>query len=230
MLTYSVESNLAGFNARFREYIEVSKKTPLEAVQKQSAKLGFALSGRLRLLAPAKGSVRSARLADLEAGRGVRVRPSIKGSRSILTAFNASSNLATRGLQFGRSSILRGGKRLNLQAAMVARELALREQGRGYTALIARFAGIERMTPGKRETWLGKYQQTVSEAGLEFNQAGSGSTATMELQWSDAGEAHPGEAMSTPQAQQALAGALQEVEADMKVYIERKQAEAAAKL
>ena len=215
MIAYSVETNLAGFNTALRDYIALSRKTPLEAVQRQSGKLGFALSARLRLLAPARGSVRSGQLAAIEGGRGVKVRP------SVVAAINKKFE--------GKSSVMRKGKRLNLQALRVQRELNLREQGIGYSGVVARFAGVEKLPPGKRD-WLGRYQQVVSQAGLEARESKFGSNATMELSWSDSDLARPGEALATPQAQQALAGALAEVQADMQVYIERKQQEAAAKL
>lgn len=216
MIAYSVESNLASFTARLREYVAVSRKTPLEAVQKKSKDFGFALSARLKALAPGKGVVRTERLAALKAGGGLLIRP------SVVASINAKFS--------GQSSVKRGGKRLNIQALKVRKELGLRESGRGYSGFIARLASVDKLQPGQSRDWLGKFQQKVSQAALQSVDSGSSSTASMDLSWTDNNQARPGEALSTPDAQRALAGALAETEADMAVYIERKHAEAAAKL
>jgi len=236
MIFVQLQQNLDAFNARLKQYIEVTGKTPVEAVKKQSTKLGYALTGRLNLLKPAKGSIMASQLARVRSDRsaGFLVRPSVR--LAIASKFSARSNLSTHRQQLGRSgmgSVKRGGKRLNLQALMVQKELKLREGGRGYLGFIGRLRGIGNMQPFQEKKWFGRYRQLVADAGLQVRGSHYTAIAEMELGWSDQpGEegAKPGTALSTPAAQQALAGALAEIDADMKIHIDDLQAKAAAKL
>ncbi len=122
------------------------------------------------------------------------------------------------------SSLVVKGKRLNLQALAVARELSTRESGSGYLSVGARLAGVERLTPGKAEAFFGRYRQKLADAGLKTSTDGGQLTIQLGNDGVDLGKG-----VQKPKALHAIQTAIEDIREDMLVYIRRKQAEAAAR-
>jgi hypothetical protein len=221
-----VQTNIDQFNSTIEEYIKLSRRSTQEAVIKQGNKLAFALRGRLALISPKKGSITAERLSALKTGGGVYVRPLI--AISVMKKYGAATRVKDRSIVFGnnkqqKSALFKIGgikKRLNLQALMVKRELALRERGLGYLGLAARMSGISDIVPGKRARWFGRYKQEIAEAGLVATETSAG----LRLQYGSE-ESKVGIGMKRPRAQAAIAAALREVRLDMMEYINRKNLE-----
>lgn len=220
----SVEARVEELNAALVRYAELSRREPEDIVLKQGAKLAFALSGRLRLLAPKKGAVRAERLAALESGGGIAVRESVR--RAIWRKHGVTGRVSDRRLVIGdkmRGSIKRSGKRVNIQALAVQRELSVRESGRGYLGFAARFLGIGKVLKlGKSERYLDRVRRTMSTAGLSI--ARDDATLRLRFVKDDIAGALGGEKQKA-----AIAGAIAEVRADIQQYVDRKMAENARK-
>jgi len=217
-VSLSVQSELSLLNADLAKYQELTKKTPEEILLKQGVKLTFALNRQLRTIMPGKGSVRSERLEALKAGRGVYVRPSVRAE--VLSKYGAYQDVATRETRFGkrgRKSVLRkGGRRLNLQALMVQRELNLRESGRGFVGFAARFRALGQMRGGIRQKWLDRYSRLLSEAGLTM----TAENGVLDLSWTNGPSAlHAASGLLKPRAQAAIITAIQDVRSDIWEYL-----------
>lgn len=191
--------NLARLNANLAEYVAISKRTVEEAVSKQAAKLSFALSRRLQAEKPGKGAIRAERLAALSGGEGVHVRDSIRN----------------------RIKPRKRRARLNLQARRVRAELNLRERGRGFMAYAARLNTRPFATGAvKRLQHRSRYHQLLATAGLYFNP----DSARIEFVYG-APNNEVGSLLGT-KYQKHVNAALGEVADDMRVYLDRKLAEA----
>lgn len=226
MLT--VSSDVEMFNRTLREYIAVTGKTPAEAVFKQGVKVGWELRKRLLELKPGKGAIRAQLLSQLKQGIGVRVRQSVYES---LKKKAETSGRFARGIgAYTRLSdkAIAGGvdkKGRNLQAIAVAREIALRERGRGYSGFAVRpkipsMKAIGKITSSASDNWklFGRYQQYLTSAGLKAT-PGSG---TFTYTWGGLDATVPtdiGTAMQKPQQQAALRDSLREVDRDMAQFI-----------
>lgn len=230
----TVSDNLAEFNATLALYMQLSRRTPQEALVMKGAGLAFALSGRLRLLSPARGQTRKERLAALKAGGGVRVRPSVLawavkrfGYGSVTkTRRGAFLGVDAEGKGTERGSLMVGRKkkrRMNLQALAVAAELSVRSRGRGYLAFAARMRwAAKMMIQGSEYRVLDRIETEVGRAGLTHDMDGS----ALRFRFANANIA---EGLNRPKAEVAIAAALSEVRADMLLYINRKVAENARK-
>ncbi len=226
-MTITATTNATGLNQAISDYIRYSKKTPQDVLTRTAGKLGFAMFTRLRALKPEKGKVTSERLAGLKTGVGVIVRKSIRDK--IFQKFGAHTDIATKKLRLIKgkaqesvSSLVVKGKRLNLQALAVARELSTRESGSGYLSVGARLAGIERLAPGKAEAFFGRYRQKLADASLKISTDGG----QIAIQLGNDG-VDLGKGITKPKALHAVETAISDVREDMLVYIRRKQSEAA---
>ena len=215
----TIDDNLARLNVVLAEYMRHTSKSVSDAMAKQGTKIAFALSSRLAAEKPGKGAVRSERLAALSAGGGIKLRASVRnwfpaGSRS---------DLKRRKVGFGRS--VSGtkrvrGKRLNLQALRVKKELGLRERGGGFMAFAARI-NAGKLRSSKKVTKRGRYHQQLAEAGLMFSGDGAG------LQVVYGGpQSEFGGTLNRPKFRRHVNNAIAEVADDMQTYIDRKQREA----
>lgn len=221
-----LDAQLNALNARLRAYQESSGKTWEEVLGKQGGKLGFLLFQRLRAIAPAKGHVRTERLAALRRGEGIRVRPAAMEFASRRTVATASSLRTRQGIRF-REKTKAGGLKNRGRSwwqIAVAREIAMREGGRGFLSVSARYPRT-----------LGAASSAVSRYGPELSRAGvivSGARGKAEFVW-DPGAgpqaARVAEGLDRPRGRAALALALRDLVADIDVYVVRKQEERIAK-
>lgn len=208
-------------NNALTEYIRAGRKLPEAAVRLQSDKFGWFLYDELKKIAPPKGSVTSEGLALLQSRRGVRVRESVRAA--VLAKYGARQDLATRQTRFGRgkrgrASTLQGGRRLNLQALAVRRELSTRESGRGFLSVAAHLdklglSGDRASSESRSGALLGKLVLQVQ-----------GPSAETRFTWGTLGKSSLAAAigLSQPRAEAAIANALAATAANMRTYIEGK--------
>jgi hypothetical protein len=237
-MSLEVKHELAELNAAISRYQEVTKKSPQDVLLKHGGEFAYALNRRFRFLAPAKGSIRSARLAAMKGrGAGVFVRPSVRAR--IFAQYGAHTSLEGGGMmlpgqtRFFRSkgsvrdvaSVKRKGKTLNLQALAVQAELNLRESGRGFLGRSAKFDSLrDRLQGGGESRWLDRYTRLLAEAGLTVSTENGALTFT----WEGAGGSGAATAIMGPKGQQQLAAALQDARANLEQYLARKFPEDAA--
>jgi hypothetical protein len=242
MLT--MQTDLTNLNRDLGLYAQLARKSLQEAVVKQGVKVTIGGPGfegwtqRLRRLAPARGEVRAERLAALEAGGGIKVRPSAYRSaqRRIGRRIGSFSDLTNRRimrrLKGGSVVAATAASGLNLQALAVRAELGMRERARGFSAVgammrsggssLAQMAGSfpTGTTGGARsQRFRGAVGQQFSEADIRVG--GGGAVAGLTLTFGSP-ETTLGGALRKPAQQEALRGALAATYADMMVYIRRK--------
>lgn len=244
----TIESNLAELSAKLGTYARLRKVTAVEAVQHQSRRFSFFLADELKKTSPEKGSVRSEALAWMKGrSKGVFVRESIQKSVAAKYSAVTIAGIGRKkkdGTRYGRSWMRTkktvggidifgkkkssvGKKKLNLQALMVKRELNMRESGVGFMSFASRLRGIDTVSPGDARFWAGKFGQKTADAKLAIT--GDGDEATMKIVLGGS-RSKLGDALLKPAGQSAIARALAETTANMQVYIERKEAAAAAAL
>lgn len=218
----NVEEQVNALNAKLRDYQASSGKTWEEVLGKQGGKLGFLLFQRLRGLSPTKGRIRAERLAALRRGEGIRVRQSAKDFASRQTIATASSLRTRQGIRF-RQKTKTGGVRHRGRSwwqIAVARELSLRESGRGFLAVSARYPRT-----------LGATSRALSKLGPELSRAGvivSGARGKAEFVWDPAASplaARVVAGLERPRGRAALLLALRDLTQDIDVYVVRKQQE-----
>ena len=127
----AVTTNLAQLEKALGLYQVATGLSFEEVLAKKATDLSFRLRNAWRALMPAKGKVRAERLAGLSQGVGVHVRPS---------AMILAKAAASRYRAAGPKSFWVDGKKLNIQAIAVRREIGLRESGRGFVGQAARFS------------------------------------------------------------------------------------------
>lgn len=233
-MSEGVQHNLDRLNRGLREYRNLSGKPDAEILEKQGGKLGFALRQRLKGLSPAKGATTRERLAALKSGEGVRVRDRV--ATAVMAKHNVHGGFGR--YRIGRrrkikgvaglhetelvGSIVRKGKRLNLQALMVQRELKTRESGRQFLSISARYPRV-----------LKKQQYAKSAFGPILSSAGiSNDGASMTFHWDPKRNQLQGSAaagLSKPRARAVIALALRDTATDIAAYNSRKNAENARK-
>lgn len=222
------QHHLDRFNEALRGYQQVTQKTMRDVVVKQGTKLAYALSRRLKAIQPERGSIRAERVSALRAGRGIKIRPGIR--ESIYRKYHVAEDIYNRRAKIVRrnrtvGSILKRGRRMNLPALMAEREINLRERGIGYTAYAARVKNIAALGAGLSSTQhKGRYLQILADAELETAPGQSSLTLT----WG--AESESGEALSTMDAELAIGEALEEVTADINIYVEQLAAAHQARL
>jgi hypothetical protein len=223
-MSLAVRHNLDRLGGSLRRYIALSGKSPEEALSKQGGKFAYVLSRRLRGLSPAKGEVRRERLEALKSGEGVKVRPRVR--EAIKEKYHAATDIRSKKLQIVRGrkkavgSIKRKGRRINLQALMIARELAVRESGRGFLATGSKFPRTLKV----HHAAISKFGVQISQAAL----AGNGDGATLSFDWSRSQSELSGSAasgLSKPRATAVTALALRDTADDIGVYLQRKDEE-----
>jgi len=230
-----ITNSLAGLNATLGDYIYLAKVLPEEALAKQGSKLGFELSSRLMEVKPSKGQITAEVTANLQSGRGVRVRPTLR--RKLQEKYALQNRLSDRGHRrpqsvYGKSQrtqFRRKGKLVNFQNLAVAAETSARERGVGYSAYVARVKGLAQlgaaMTGGKAASRAivsrGRYNQLLASANLSVEIDGASLSILYGSSTTDAGSA-----VSTIAATAATVDAINAVTEDIGVYITRKLQEA----
>jgi hypothetical protein len=161
-------------------------------------------------------------MAALKSGGGVFVRQSVK--KEVAAKYKLAQSLKTRRTQIAtgkkgkhRGSVVRKGKRLNIRALMVQRELALRESGRGFLGYTSRFTRFGRIAESKHLEHFSRYKRLLTKAGLSISQ----DKQTLAFNF----QPKPSEGLSTSAAQSAISEAIREVESDINVYLQRKELE-----
>lgn len=221
-MSLSVEAQVNALNAKLREYQAASGKTWEDVLQKQGGKLGFLLFERLRGIAPRKGEVRAERLAALRHGEGIRVRQSARDfatRHTLATASKERSRKASLLREKGRSGKLKAGGRNWWQIA-VAREIAIRESGRGFIAQ----SGHYPRSLGNEVVAASRFGPVLSRAGIQV----AGSRGRAQFIWDPAeGElaAKAVAGLSKPKGRAMVALALRDLLEDIDVYVIRKQEE-----
>lgn len=218
----NVEAQLNALIAKLKQYQDLSGKTWEEVLTKQGGKLGFLLFQKLRAIAPAKGRVRAERLAALSHGEGIRVHQSARDYAMAHSTATASSLRTRRGVLF-REKTKAGGLKRNARSwwqIAVAREIALRESGRGFLGISAHYPRVL----GREATAVSKYGPVLSRAGIIIN----GPRGKAEFVW-DPGTGQlaskAAEGVDRPRGRAAIALALRDLDEDIEVYVVRKQQE-----
>lgn len=227
----TVQHNLAALDKALAAYSRATGKTAGDVLQKQAPKLGFNLRQEFKGLMPGKGTIRSERLDALKRGEGVHVRPSVYkriGEKYNALGISGRMLFRTRRRIAGgqeelgelRGTITRkGGKRLNLQALAVERELNLRESGRGFMRQSAAFIGALATDIKARS----RYNRTLAEMGFRIE--GTGPEARLVWGGFSALSNDAVKAIMRTKGQSAVARALSATTADIQVYLDRKMAE-----
>jgi len=249
MLT--IKTDLQKLNRDLGLYAQLARKSLQEAVVKQGVKVtiggpGFeGWSQRLRRLAPAKGAVREERLAALEAGGGIKVRPSAYRSaqrrlgRRVGVFSDLTSRKIMRRLKGGAVVAATAASGLNLQALAVRTELGMRERARGFSAVGAMMrsggsslaqmaaafpAGVP--SAARTSVFRGKVGQQLSQADIRVD--GGGAAASLAMRFGSP-QTTLAESLLKPEQQAAMRGAIAATRADMMAYIARKLDEAKRK-
>jgi len=229
-------------NADLQEYVRLSKKDPLEAIQKHSQEFTFRLFKELQQLKPGKGTLRAQGLALLATGRGVQVRGSVRAK--IYAKYQAASSLSTRrivlskgkrGERFVQHSISAGrfmgpvkkGLVVNLQAQAVKAELTLRERGKGFLSISARFPahGLDYSDEAYSNSIFG---QRLGAKYLTPDPSG----ATARFVWGEEGpqSLKAATGLSKTRAQGVILATLKATRENLLEYVRRKQKERAEKV
>lgn len=191
----TIQDNLDQLNAALGEYMRHTKLNLDDALIKQGTKIAFAISQRMAMEKPGKGSIRAERLAALKAGEGVRVRESIRTGKTPK----------------------RGKSRLNRQALLVKKELGLRERGRGFLSYATRL-NASKLRSTKHVKKVGRYNQRLAEAGLQIVPDGG----SIKVVYGSA-RSEIGGTLNRPKYQRHINDALAEVTDDILQYVDRKQ-------
>lgn len=221
----SVEVKTAQLNAAMAQYATLAKLTPPEVLAKQGAKLAFYLRGRLRSLAPEKGRTRAERLAAMQAGEGVKVRPgaiAFARRKTVATAVNVRTRRDALYMERTRAGNVKRNGRSFWQIA-VDRELSIRESGRGYLSLAGRMKWVDSaLIMGSTARVVDRVFREVGRAGLTV----AGNDSTLKLDYANP---HIVEGLTRPRGQAEVVQALESTRADIMVYVRRKLAENARK-
>lgn len=226
MSNAAVQHNLAELGQACRLYGELTGKTPEEVLLKQGGKLAFALNRRLRSITPGKGSIRAERLQALDAGEGIRVRKTARkyaDAKTIGTAVNVQTFAPAALREKTRSGKLKSGGRNWWQIA-VAREIAIREGGRAFLSVTARYPRTLR----KQQVALSRFGPTLSAAGL----TATANNETLQFEWDGSRnelQASAATGLSKNKGRASIALAIRDTIADINIYNQRKLDENLAK-
>lgn len=140
----STHSTVESFNAALREYVTVAGRDYRTAVSSRAARFSFHLSKRLKSRSPAKGEARTEGENRLKAGKGIRIRARAiryARERTVATQSDVQSRRAGAFMETNRKGNLKKEGR-SFQQIAVARELNIRESGRGILARGTSFPGL----------------------------------------------------------------------------------------
>lgn len=224
MIAVDIQSNAEALGKAIDEYRRITGKGAAQVLREKAARLAFALSTRLKLLAPEKGAIWRSALHRMLAGQGIRVRDTIK--RRIMQKYSAASEISTGATTFQRgkrrvASFKSKGRRINLQNLMVRAELNRREASRGFLSFSSKYPKNFR-GDGKVQS---RFSPVLSQAKVKSGE----NTASLVFSWAASLSklsASASEGLNQQRAQEAIAEALEEVREDILVYLARKNAEA----
>jgi hypothetical protein len=229
MSELAIKHNLAEFNFRLAQYSRASGKDTATVLQQQGAKLGYTLRQEFRGITPAKGEVKAERLDALKSGEGIHIRQGVMkwlAAKYDIAPMGGAALFRRAGKGNYKGSVTSGGKRLNLQALAVQAELNIREKGRAFLSVGARFQNATGgLTYSKA---FSRFNKQLSEAGFTPNSDGG----VVAFKWGGFSNLSDSavQGMTRAKGQGAIARALKGRAADMKIYIDRKNAERARAL
>lgn len=215
MIFPQVTYSLTALSESLHKYALLSGKAEDEILLEKGKQLGYVIFKGLRAIMPAKGSIRAEQLAALKSGKGVLVRPAVL--LDVAQQYGATTDIESgrttfhyqKGKTFRVSGNVRG---LNLQALAVEREIAIRESGRGFSAY----------SVPKR---IGDVESRYGFKLSGFTAQDGGQVKTVTLNWLGSDSIFYKDAvegLSKSKQQKILAEAINEVNADIGIYIERK--------
>jgi hypothetical protein len=140
----STHNTIESFQAALREYVSVAGRDYRTAVSSRAARFSFHFSKRLKSRSPAKGEARTEGENRLKAGKGIKIRAKAiqyARERTVATQTDVRSRRAGAFMETNRKGNLKKEGRTFQQIA-VARELNIRESGRGILARGTSFPGL----------------------------------------------------------------------------------------
>ena len=215
----------SGFNQVFRRYAEEwtakPNRTPRQALVRQARNFSLNLYRGLKAIAPDKGSIRNARLESLRSGGGIKI--SDKTRARIYKKYNIQESGGVYQIEKykrgARKSILKRGRRLNIQALMVESELNMRERARMFSAASVLFPlsdkGDSKSKKGNSILGLRTSTAQGNESGIVFSWGVDVSPTS----------AQAASGLTTSQQQGIVMSAMKATIADMESYLMKKTGE-----
>jgi len=238
MIAAEITFNLDRCADSLRQYAKLTSRTEDDVISYWSGQLAWNVYHGLIAMKAAKGAIRAFGIELLRSGSGVEVRDSVRRSveakygaltqvssgDTFISQFSGKRGRGKKVVALGRS-ILKDGKRMNLQALAVEAELNLRESARGFSAFSdprpPRGADTASFSRGIES----RYGFSLSE----FVQATSGvERKSALLRWFgsfDEKLSSPATALDTSKQQQVLIGAINSVTSRLNASIESKLAD-----
>lgn len=234
----TVETTLPQLNNALSAYIRAAGRGVMFGLVKQSQELSRNLAMEARGLMPVKGAVRSARLEAFKQGEGIRVGATARKYADSKTTATASS-VRTKGAAIfmektSKGKIKKNGR--NWWQLAVARELSLRESGRGFLHHADKFdimSNTERRVLRRiQKNSKSRYGPILGEFALtSSSDISNGESGRAEFIWGGfsnlSNEAV--KAMGRTRGQAAMARAIVATVDNIVPYLERKIGEDAAK-
>lgn len=212
-------------NATLVRYAAISKLTPAEVLAKQGTKLGRFLRGNLAKLKPEKGSIRASRIAAMNAGGGVKVRQSARDfarKRTVATASNVRTREDALFMERTKKGNIKRNGRSYWQIA-VARELSIRESGRGHLSLAGQMRYVDKaLITGSTFRIVNRIKEEVGRAGMSITADGAALKFTYD---------NPDitEGLDRTKSKAAITTAMAETQADILKYVLPRELKAAQK-
>lgn len=236
-VTVTFKTNLDRFNDALADYLAVTRLSTQEAVAKKSADFSVRLSQKLKDIIPGKGTIRAERLAALgNKSEGVKISK-LAWKRAYQTS-GLVQDLQTRKFGFARRKKVygfkkaKGGRKLNLQAIAIQKELSIRESGRGFMSFATKVKSLIQKMPikdGANSTRYlsSKFNRILTTVGFQTDL----DKAEMTFSWGRTESSKDvAVALQKPRQQASIAQALDESRADMLEYILKRQNRAKAPL
>jgi len=200
-----IEHNIADLNKALALYQKLSTKSVRDILIKQGTKLRYSIWMRERQIMAKKGEIRAMVLARLKSGKMINIRDSIVGG---VDAKLAKSK---------KHSKMTGSQRAwTRQQALVAREINIRESGRGFISVSSRYP----RSLSDQAKALSRRGLTLSQWDLKADYLGG----RAQLIW--ASPSGPGQkvakALEDRRPRAALALALKDVKDDIMEYVNDK--------
>jgi hypothetical protein len=230
-LLANVEHKLEKLNAAFKLYVRAADRGMASALGKQSDELGRNLTKEAKGLKPAKGKIRADRLAALRAGEGLRIRPEAiryADAHSMATAVDMKTRAGAAFREITKAGNVKSKGRSWWQLA-VARELSIRESGRGFLAQSLRLG----LSNGNLSQATNRLEESTSRFGPQLGQfrlAVDDKAGKAVFKWGGFSELSDDavKAIGRSRGLAAVARAIQATTDNIIPYIERKLGEAAA--
>lgn len=233
----TVETSLPQLNTALTAYIRAAGRGVMFGLQKQSQELSRNLALEARGLMPAKGAVREARLEAFKQGEGIRVGATARKYADSKTTATASS-VRTKGAAIFMEKTSNGKIKTdgrNWWQLAVARELSLRESGRGFLHHSDKFdimSNSERRVIRRiQKNSKSRYGPILGEFALtSSSDVSNGESGTAEFRWGGFSDLsnEAVKAMGRAKGQAAMARAIEATVDNIIPYLERKIGEEAA--